>query len=252
MSLVKTRGIVMKHTNLGEADKIVTLFTEKLGKVHAVAHGSRKSKSMLLSSTQIFSYCEYVLYKGKSLYTISQSEIKESFQILLDDLYTLTYSSYLMELVDSLAVDEESNIELFMLILKALYLLMDKNIDRELLIRAFELLSMKVSGFMPVLEECTICKRSIQKHMKFSAKFGGIICEDCWERDESSQNIDISTINIMKFIIRTDIEKVRNIKISKENKNEMKKIMKNYIKYYLERDFKSLEFLNDIKLVDNL
>lgn len=252
MSLVKTRGIVMKHTNLGEADKIITLFTEQLGKIHVVAHGSRKSKSKLLSSTQIFSYSEYVLYRGRNLFTVSQAETKESFQVLLDDLYTLTYSSYIMELVDSQAVEEEANIDLFMLVLKALYLLTDKSVDKELLIRAFELLSMIISGFMPELNECSLCKKSVHRNMRFSARFGGIICEECRDKDEDSMNIDASTINVMRFIIKTDIEKVRKIKISKENKNEMKKIMKNYIKYYLEKDFKSLEFLDDIKLVDNL
>lgn len=252
MPLVKTRGIVIRETGLGEADKIITLLTDNLGKVQAVAHGSRKSKSKLLSSTQIFGYCEYVLYKGKSLYTISQAEVKESFQGLLYDLYTLTYSSYIVELVDTLTQDSESNIELFMLLLKTLYLMTDTNIDRELLTRVFELKSMSLSGFMPNFSECMICRNKDVSGLRFSSRLGGIICGRCSENDKQSISMDISTGNIMRYLIGVEIEKVRNIKVSKENRNEMKKIMKNYIKYYLEKDFKSLEFLDDIRHVDNI
>lgn len=252
MPLVKTQGIVIKQMNLGEADKIITLFTDKLGKIGAVVHGARKSKSIFLSSTQIFAYCEFVLYKGKSMYTVNQSEIKESFQGLLSDLYTLTYSSYMVELLDALIQNEESNIELFTLVLKALYLMTDTDIDKEVLIRIFELKSMIISGFMPNLYNCSICKEGNKEAVRFSIRYGGLICEECNSNDQYSIKVDGSTISIMRYFLKNNIEKIRTLKVSKQNKEEMKKIMKNYIRYYLERDFKSLEFLDNIKHVDNL
>lgn len=252
MPLVKTQGIVLKHMNLGEADKIITLFTDKLGKVKAVAHGARKAKSRLMSSTQVFSYCEYVLYKGKSLYTISQSEIKESFQIILSDLYTLTYCSYLTELVDDLTHEEEENAELFKLLLKTLYLIKDKGIDRELAIRTFELKAMAISGYMPNLYRCSVCEKNTGSYVGFSSRFGGIICDNCRDNDIYSIRIDMSTVNVMRYLLKTDVEKIRMIKVPDAVKNNMKKIMKNYIKYYLEKEFKSLDFLDEIKNIDKV
>jgi len=251
MPLEKAQGIVIKGINVGEADKIVTLFTDRLGKVQAIAHGARKAKSRFMSSTQVFSYGEYVLYKGKSLYTISQSEVKESFQVVLGDLYTLTYCSYLVELLDALTVEDEKNIELFKLALKTLYIMTDSSIDRELLIRTFELKSMAISGYMPNLDRCCICGRNDSCLIMFSSKLGGLICGNCTNKDNYAIRVDSSTINTMRYILKSQIEKVRSLRISKLTKNDMKKILKNYIKYYLERDFKSLDFLDELEIIDN-
>jgi DNA repair protein RecO (recombination protein O) len=250
MPVVKTQGIVLKQVNMGEADRIITLFTDNLGKVQAVAHGARKAKSKLMSSTQIFSYCEYVLYKGKNLYTISQSEIKESFQVLLGDLYTLTYSSYLVELINVMTQYDETNIELFRLILKVLYLMSGSEIDKELLVRAFELKSMSISGYMPDLNRCSICSRDDPDILGFSIRHGGIVCGRCVNGAEDVLRMDASTLNTLRYLMRNDMERIRSLRVNNNVKESMKKIMKNYIKYYLEREFKSLDFLDEIRNID--
>ena len=252
MPLDKVQAIVLKTINVGEADKIITLFTDSHGKIQAVVHGARKAKSKFLSSTQMFSYCEYILYKGRSLYTISQCEIKESFQGIIGNLYSLTYCSYLMELVDVLIQNEEKNIELFSMLLKTMYLITDEKIDRELLIRAFELKAMSICGYMPNLNKCSICGSEPSNIVGFSSKLGGIVCAKCLSNDAYSIKVDISTINAMRYIVKTEINKINMIRISQFVKNNMRIVLKNYIKYHLEREFNSLEFLNDIKNIDNI
>lgn len=250
MPPIKARGIVIKVTNLGEGDRIITLFTDRFGKIDAVVHGARKAKNKFMSSSQLFAYCEYVLYKGKSLYTVSQSEIIESFQVLLNDLYTLTYGSYIIELAEVLTQNDEPNIELFLLILKTMYLMTDSSIDRELLVRAFEIKAVSISGYMPILDECSACRAECSS-CYFSTRYGGLICEACRNNDAAAFEIKPDTLGAMRYLIRSGIERVRTIKVSNSVKKEMKKIMKNYIKYYLEKEFKSLRFLDDIERIDN-
>ncbi len=48
MALYRTEAIVLRTRNLGEADKILTLFTESRGKVSAVARGSRRPRNHLM------------------------------------------------------------------------------------------------------------------------------------------------------------------------------------------------------------
>jgi DNA repair protein RecO (recombination protein O) len=86
-----------------------------------------------------FCYGDYVVYKGKSLYTINESSIIDSFQDLLNDLDTLTYASYFCELIDICMQDEESNRELFRNLVTAFYLIKNKVVDIETLARAYEL-----------------------------------------------------------------------------------------------------------------
>lgn len=249
--LVKTQGIVLKVVNMGEADKIITLFTDSLGKISAIAHGARKPKSKFMSSTQVFAYCEYVLYTGKNLYTVNQSEIIESFSSCLDDLYSLTYCSYMLELTDALTQNGESNTELFMLLLKCMYLMNLDDLDRELLVRAFELKAVSISGYMPSLDRCSVCGEN-GNFNRFSIKLGGVICDRCLESDRSSMAVHPASINVMKYLLNVDIEKVRKIKVPADVKKEMKKILKNYIEYYLERNFRSLDFLEDVQNIDKI
>jgi len=69
MPISKTEGIVLRYTNLGEADKILTILTRNNGKIKAIAKGCRKPKSSLLSSSEVFVFSEFVLYKGTNFIT---------------------------------------------------------------------------------------------------------------------------------------------------------------------------------------
>jgi len=71
MALYKTEGIVIRTRNLGEADRIITLYTRDRGKVEGVARGSRRARSRLMGATQLFTYGHYLMYSGRSLDTMS-------------------------------------------------------------------------------------------------------------------------------------------------------------------------------------
>ena len=93
LSVYKTRAVVIKTQDLKENDKLVWLYSENLGKITAVAKGAKGGRSKFMSSTLPFCYGEYVVFKGKSLFTINECEIIDSFQALIGDLESLTYAS---------------------------------------------------------------------------------------------------------------------------------------------------------------
>ena len=104
---------MIKTQEFKESDKLVWLFTEDFGKITAIAKGARKNKSKYVSSTLPCSYGEFVLFKGKNLYTINEVTIIDSFQQLLRNLETITYASYFNELIDIAMENEDVNNELF-------------------------------------------------------------------------------------------------------------------------------------------
>ena len=148
MSLHKVNAVVIKTKEFKENDKLVWLYTDKLGKITTIAKGSKKSKSKLLSLTLPLCYGEYVLFKGKSLYNLQEGRILSSFQGLLGNLDKLTYSSYICELIDICLEDEEVNSELFKDFITCLYLLNTDALNYELLIRSFELKLFKSTGIV--------------------------------------------------------------------------------------------------------
>lgn len=64
MSLIKTKGIILLESNMGDYDKMLTMLTPGYGKIGCAAKGARRPKSLLLAGTQFLCFGEYLLYKG--------------------------------------------------------------------------------------------------------------------------------------------------------------------------------------------
>ncbi len=122
MGVSKTEGIVLKYTNLGEADKILTILTRNKGKIKAIAKGCRKPKSSLTASSEIFVFSEFVFYKGANLYHVTQAETRETFYNIRNDLLRLSYAVYFAELADTVSDEEIPSERLFILLAKTLLL----------------------------------------------------------------------------------------------------------------------------------
>lgn len=68
MGIVKTKGIILRESNMGDFDKMLTMLTPDLGKISVAAKGARRPSSSMLAGTQVLSFGEYVLFKGSRRY----------------------------------------------------------------------------------------------------------------------------------------------------------------------------------------
>ncbi len=245
MALAKVQGIVLKGINLGESDKIITVYTDVFGKIDIVAHGSRKPKSKFMASTQPFCYSEYVIFKGKNLYTLSDSMIIDSFQIILQDLEKLSYGSYFLELTDALNEKENKNVSILALLLKTMYLLVHDEIDIKLLRFAFDFKAISLSGYMPQINYCIKCRKKIEEVCYFNIPEGGAVCEDCM-RQRSSFKLAKDEIELMQKIKLIKLEELRNIKYNDKSLSIIQSILLNYLQYHTGREFKSLSLLDKV------
>lgn len=245
MALTKVQGIVLKSINLGESDKIITVYTDSLGKIDIVVHGARKPKSKFMASTQPFCYSEYVIFKGKNLYTLSDSSISESFQMILQDLDKLAYGSYFLELVDSLNERENKNVSILALLLKTLYLLVHDDIDIKLLRFAFDFKAISLAGYMPQVNYCLKCRRKLEEKCFFSIVDGGVICVEC-KSSNNNYYLSQEAIQFMQKIKLIKLEDLRNIIYDDKNLSLLQGILLNYIQYHTGREFKSLGLIGKI------
>jgi DNA repair protein RecO (recombination protein O) len=241
----KTRAIVIKTQDLGEADKLVWLFSEKFGKISCIAKGAKKSKSKFLALSLPFCYGEFVVYKGKNLYTISEGEIIDSFQDLLKDLDILTYALYLCELIDIAMQNEETNAELFKQLITALLLIKSNAVDMETLVRAFEIKFLKATGYDLNLEKCCICRKTMQTSNYISFQFSGGVCERCTR--VNGIYISFAAYNTLKFFNKIPLEKVYRIILNNGVKEELSKVISVIISQNYFKIPKSLEMLNYLK-----
>src|SRR5207245_10879258 len=100
MPLLKTPAIVLKSRKWGDADRIVTFFTLKHGKVRGVARGARRMKRRFGGTMEPLVYCDLVLYEkpGDSLYRVSQTDVREAVHSLRSSLETIADAAPLANL----------------------------------------------------------------------------------------------------------------------------------------------------------
>jgi DNA repair protein RecO (recombination protein O) len=253
MSISKTEGIVLKHTNLGEADRILTILTRNNGKIKAIAKGCRKPKSSLLSSSEVFVFSEYVLYKGTNFYHISQAVTRETFYNIRKDLLRLSYATYFAELAEAVSDEDIPSEGLFLLLAKTLFYLSRENIPTGLLSLGYQLKLMDISGYRPSLSRCVVCRKACEHYSSFSIELGGVVCGNCnIEEDILNKGgkvfrISQGTIEALKFLLDIEISRLNSKKIDNTIFNEIERITRSFIQSHLDRKFKSLDFLDAVK-----
>ncbi len=247
----KTEGIIIRVRDYNEADRLVTLFTRERGKVQAIAKGCRKQKSRKRGIIQLFTYGDFVLYRGRSLDTITQCEGKESFSALRENLDRMAYGAYMAELLDGFVTDGEPQEELFFLTLACYHILTLE--DPELVARVFETRIMDLLGYRPHLDSCVNCGRVIDgPKAVFSSAMGGVLCDLCIHRAGDSIICSMGTLNMLRQLSSWDIKRVRVLKITGEIKREIGEILRTYIAQRLEKKIKSAEFLQSLASVQGI
>src|ERR1700730_8291436 len=170
-----TEAIVLKRTDLGEADRMLVLFTPVKGKIHAVAKGTRRPISKLAGHVDLLCRSQLQLALGRNLDIVTQAEGRENFLHLRSDLWHMTCGFYLAELVDRFVEDSTPHLDIYSLLLETLRYLdadataleqqitnstapaedgVDENGHTTLLLRYFELHLLSSVGYEPSLQNC--------------------------------------------------------------------------------------------------
>ncbi len=183
-STYQATGIVLQRKPMGETDRLLTILSPEYGLIRAVAPGSRKLKSRLRGRSELFVVNQYLVVKGRSLDKITQAETLRCYPGLSQTLSQLTASQYLAELVLTLALSEQSQEEIYELLLEHLQRL--ENIPQEtdlyphLAQAVFHCLV--VGGLAPQVMNCCLTQKPLEVNFYdpswragFSFEAGGII-----------------------------------------------------------------------------
>lgn len=241
MSTIKTRGMVLKAQDYKENDKLLWILTENYGKISVIAKGARKSKNKNFSNTLPFCFGEYVLFKGRTMFSLNEGRIIDSFQDILNNYDTLIYGSYFNELVD-IAIEEEPCNEIFVNLVKAFFLMRNRAVNIDILARAFEIKLLKASGYGISLENCAVCGKKLSSTDYISFQFYGGVCGGC--EKQYGTHVSASAYNGIKFLNKVDLEKVGRLALDERTKEEIGKILTTFIELNYRRKPKSLLLLS--------
>jgi DNA repair protein RecO (recombination protein O) len=240
-------AVVLRHSEYGEADRLLTLYTRQLGKTRAIAKGARKITSRKAGHIEPFTHVRLQLAMGRDMLIVTQADTVDAHLSLRDDLILTSHASYVIELLDRFTyVDEMENSSIFRLLTDTLSRLAS-NQDVWLVIRYYEIRLLDHLGFRPQLFECTNCGRKIQPEGQFfSFSAGGVICPRCGRGLPNLQSISVDTLKYLRHFQRSSYADASRAKPSPQVQQEAEALMQGYFTYLLERELNTPGFLKKI------
>ena len=242
-----TDGLILKEQNIGEKDKLVTVLTRHNGLVRAFVRGAKSVKNRKNSSTGMFCFSKLSLYKTKESYIIDEAEPIELFFELRNDLDKLALAQYFSEIIISLVQEDEPAEKYLRLILNSLHFLAKNKMPIEQVKAITELRLMCIAGFMPNLVACERCGEYETDTMYFDVEDGLLYCENCGANNLLFP-LDIGLVKALRHIAFSDFEKIYSFKMDEYALPDLSYITEKYLLSKLQRNFKTLEFYNSIKV----
>jgi DNA repair protein RecO (recombination protein O) len=176
----KTEAVVLRSIRLGEADRVLHLYTEDRGRVGAVAKGVRKVKSRFGGRLEPLSRVKLVLHEGRSdLCTITAADTVHAHASLREGRATIERATEACDAVLRLFDAAEPNRPAYNLLCHELALLdSDSGLATHAQGLAFRMKLLLAAGFVPELAGCAACGE--RDHLgAFSAAAGGVVCDGC-------------------------------------------------------------------------
>jgi len=237
MGVYKVEAIVLRRANLGEADRIVTLFTREHGKLAAVAKGARKPRSRFAGRLELFTHLRALLAQGRTLDVVSQVEVVDPFAAVRADLVRLGAASFAAEVADRATVEREAHPALFAALRAALRLIAGG--DAALAAMWFAAQVLALSGYGPVVDRCAVCGRPLPGAAAFSVALGGALCGAEGGRDPQAVPASAVALAAIGFLREAPAEALARISLERRRRAEVEHLLRRTLEYRLEVRLKS-------------
>jgi DNA repair protein RecO (recombination protein O) len=246
--LYRTEAIVLRRSDLGEADRLLTLYTPEWGKLRVIAKGVRKPTSRKSGHVELFTHSRLLVARGRNLDIVTQAETIHSFRPLREDLLRTGWAYYAAELLDRFVEEGVENRPLFNLLLTTLGHLCE-NVDLDLTARFYEVRLLALVGYRPQLFHCLACQGEVKPGMTpfFSPAQGGLLCPRCGEGQKEAREISMPALKVLRFLQTNRYELCQRLRVGRPLHAELEETMRRYITYTLERNLKSVEFLQRLQ-----
>ncbi|MBQ2968176.1 MAG: DNA repair protein RecO [Clostridia bacterium] len=242
----KLRGLILRETNLGEADKILTVLTEKDGKISVLAKNIRRVKGRFGAGATFLCYSDLeVSPSNNELYFLKRATPIENFFALSEDIEKLTLATYFGQLA-SYAVPEcfSSDSETLSLLLNTFYMLCNTDKDLHFVKSVFEMRLMAEEGYAPLISGCAACGNT-EFPLLFNIKEGYLTCPDC---GKEGIELNASLFKALQYILHADIKKLYNFSVGEESLKVLSTLTEQYCIYRLGRELPALDYLKSVIL----
>lgn len=257
MTEIKKNGLVIQEKDLGENDKLLTILTERYGKVFVVAKGAKSVRNRHMASCQLFSYATFGLRKRGNYYYIVDSDLIESYYDIRTDITKLALASYVCDVVNDIVQEGNNEDNILRLTLNTFFAIA-KNIKALDFIKAsFELRIATESGFAPNIDACSQCENEEINLSYFDIVNGVIYCDKCKNslfyataENEFSERglskpiaiLSSSVLSAMRYVVNSRPERFLAFSLHDDELHSFYDVCEKFLLNQLERSFYSLDF----------
>lgn len=244
---LRVEAVVLRHSDWGEADRMLTIFTRELGKLRVVAKGVRRMRSRKAGHLEPFTRVALMLARGRDLWIVTQAETVDAYLPLRDDLERTAYAAYVAELLDRFTYEEGENASLYRLFVEALGRVSTQE-DLVPSIRYYEVRLLDLLGFRPELLHCVQGGEEIKPEAQFfSALLGGVVCPRCGLDAPEARPISLQALKFLRHYQRSSFAEATRVRLPDAIRPELEGLMQYYMTYLLERGLNSPAFLREVR-----
>ncbi|MCQ2434781.1 MAG: DNA repair protein RecO [Oscillospiraceae bacterium] len=251
MLLTTVKGLVLRETPIGEADKLFDLFTEN-GVLSVRARGVRKAGSKYAAVTQSFAYGEYCLRQNGDFYYLDSAVPISLFYGIRSDLEALALCAYFSELIRKTATNqpEPQRLRLF---LHCLHYLSEQTRPIPQIKAIFELRLVTELGHMPNLLCCSACGEFLPEQLTLRIADGDFLCKDCAVRSDGLEfHVRAAVLLAARHIVFSEFEKLFLFKLDADNLRQLCAYSEAYLRHSLDISCKTLQFYHSVAADTNL
>lgn len=240
------RGVVLRVSDYNDRDALLTVLTQKYGKLTVKARGLRRKNSPLTAVCQLLAFGEFTVFEYRGQYTINEAHVLNLFQGLRGDMEALALASYFAQVAEVLSQEDYPTPELQSLLLNCLYALAELQLPLAQVKAVFELRGACLAGFAPDLVGCHVC--GSQMPARFDLSSGLLECAAC--RDAASTGIRMpvspSMLEAMRYISFCDPKKLFAFRLPEPELMHLSSLTEGFLSTQLERSFSALDFYKSL------
>jgi len=244
---LRAEAVVLRHSDWGEADRLLVLFTREGGKLRAVAKGVRKLHSRKAGHLEPFTRVKLLLAHGRDFWIVTQAETVDAYLPVREDLVRTAYAAYVIELLDRFTYEEGENRALYQLLVDTLERVSTLP-DPFSAVRYYEIRMLDLLGFRPELNRCARCQAEIKAEDQFfDVVHGGVLCPRWGPAVPSAREVNMRTLKFLRHFQRSTFREASRVELAPGVKRDMEGLLNHYLTYLLERRLNSPSFLHEVR-----
>jgi len=245
----QTQAIVLKETDFGESDKLLTLFSLDAGKLQCIAKGAKRSKKRFVNKLEQFTLLD-IAYAANSrtLHRLDQAETIDYFERLRFDYRRFAAATLASEVLLHWIRENDTDPASFHHFAHTLHQLnQGENLSATLIFFFVKLLSLQ--GYQPILDRCTVCgtPASAAKRYYFIERRFGIVCNLCHRGHPAPDNLlSLGFLRLLHHAQQLEAANLHRLQFNSEARRQAFRLFEKYFGFLLHRDLHSWNLTDEI------